>query len=135
MAFVGTTMAVIGGISAATSIASGVIGAKAAKKAGRVQARGSERAAELQEQHAREALKFNREVWQGQQQNLQPYMQIGQTGLANLGHLMGLPSDYQAPQPRVAPQRRPPMPVGAPGAIDPRRGEFTLSQMMQQRRV
>ena len=133
--FVGTTAAIIGGISAATSLATGAYGASQAKKAGRVQARGSERAAELQEQHAREALKFNREVYQQQQQNLQPYMQIGQTGVANLGYLMGLPSQYQEPAPaQAAPQ--PAGPQMSPAEfMEARRRGPGIGAMMQQRRV
>lgn len=136
--FVGTTAAIIGAaaISAGTSIASGVIGGKAAKKAGRVQARGSERAAELQERHAREALKFNREIWQGQQQNLQPYMEIGRTGLANLGHLMGLPSQYQEPQAQAPPMRSPAAaPFSPEEFFDSRRRGAGIGAMMQQRRM
>lgn len=135
LGFVGTTMAIIGGISAATSIGTAAYGASQAKKAGRVQARGSERAAELQAQHAREALKFNRQVYERQQQNLQPYMQIGQTGLANLGHLMGLPSQYQAP----APAQAAPQPVGpqmSPAEfMQARRRGAGIGDMMQQRRM
>ena len=135
--FVGTTAALIGAaaISAGTSVATSVVGARGARRAGPVQAAGSERAAELQERHAREALQFNREILQGQQQNLRPYMQIGETGLANLGHLMGLPSDYQAPPPAQAA----PQPVGPQMSpeqfFESRRRGAGIGAMMQQRRA
>lgn len=131
--FVGTTAALIGGISAATSIGTAAYGASKAKKAGRVQAAGSERAAELIKEHRDEALKFNRQVYEQQQQNLQPYTRLGGAGVANLGYLMGVDRGIQAPPPA----QRPPgagIPNISPEEImQARRRGPAISELMQRR--
>ena len=137
--FVGTTAAILGTVAAATSVASGAIAAKGAKKAGKVQAAGSERAADIYKEHAQQALDFNRQMYQQQREDVRPYQQIGQTGVANLGYLMGLPSQYQAPapaQPQGQPVRSPAaVPQIPEGVLRPRQEGLMLSQMMGQRRV
>ena len=85
----------LGIASAVGSTASGIIGSKAAKKAGKTQAAAADRSAELQSQSAREALDFQRQMWQTQQQNFAPWLNVGRGALSNLSHLMGIPAQQQ----------------------------------------
>lgn len=97
MPVISTALAIgLGVASAGGAIASSVIGSKAAKKAAGVQAEAGTRAAELQAQSAREALAFQKEQFATTQENFAPWLQTGRGALANLSHLMGIPSPQQA---------------------------------------
>lgn len=91
---IGTTAAIIGASIAATggSVASGVLGSRAAGKAAKSQSEAAAYAAELQKQAADEALAFQKEQWQTTQQNYAPWLEAGKTGLDALLHGMGLGS-------------------------------------------
>ena len=94
---IGTALALgLGAMSIGGSIASGVIGSKAAKKAAGVQAAAGTQAAQLQAQSAREALDFQKQMFATQQQNFAPWLGTGRTALANLSHLLGLPPQQEA---------------------------------------
>ncbi len=95
MAGITATLIGLGIASTVGSVASGVIGSKAAKKAAGVQAEAGTRAAELQAQSAREALAFQREQFATTQENIAPWLQTGRGALANLSYLMGIPSPQQ----------------------------------------
>lgn len=96
MPFVSTGLAIgLGALSAGGAIASGVIGSKAASKAAGVQAAAGTQAAQLQAQSAREALAFQKQVFATQQEQFAPWLQTGRGALANLSHLMGIPSQQQ----------------------------------------
>ena len=80
-------------------------------------------AAQLQAQGQANALQFQRQVWQQQQANLQPYLQAGYGGLANLSYLMGVGQNPYAGQQQtgVSPggvpyTRTPAAPAGTPSA-------------------
>lgn len=86
----GATAAIIGGIGAAGSVASGVIGANASGKAADAQSQAAMYAANLQNQQATNSLNFQKQVYGQQQQNLQPWLQTGTGALSNLSNLMGI---------------------------------------------
>ena len=100
----GITAALIGvGIASTVgSVASGVIGSRAAGKAARVQAEAGTQAAQLQAQSAREALAFQKQVFSTQREDFAPWLTAGRGALANLSYLMGIPSpqDGGGSQPR-----------------------------------
>ena len=75
-------------ISAGTSIAQGVIGSKASKKAAQQQQQGGERGLDVWNQ-----------VYGQQRQAYDPYLQIGRSALGNLGAMVGRPQT-QSPLPQ-----------------------------------
>lgn len=95
MAGITATLIGLGIASTVGSVASGVIGSKAAGKAARVQAEAGTQAAQLQAQSAREALAFQKQVFATQREDFAPWLQTGRGALANLSHLMGIPSQQQ----------------------------------------
>ena len=95
MAAITAALIGVGIASAVGSVASGVIGSRAAGKAARVQAEAGTQAAQLQAQSAREALAFQREVYQTGREDFAPWLQAGTGALANLSHLMGIPGQQQ----------------------------------------
>lgn len=80
----------LGALSIGGSVASGIIGSRAAGRAANVQATAANRAAELQARSAREALDFQREQYDTDQANFAPWLNVGTAGVANLAHLMGI---------------------------------------------
>jgi hypothetical protein len=74
--------AIIGG---ASSIIGNVIGASQASKAAAAQAAAAQQAQGLIQNNANQALGTQQKASQQEQGNLQPYVQAGQTSLANLG--------------------------------------------------
>ena len=86
----GTAMLIGGLVGGAGSIASGAIGASAAGNAADQQAQAAEQAAQLQYQASQNALGFQEQQYNQGQQNLAPWLQSGQGGLANLDYLLGI---------------------------------------------
>lgn len=84
--------AVLGGVIAGgSSIASGLIGSSAASNAAKTQANAANYAAQLENQAANRSMDIQQQQFNIGQQNIQPWLQQGQAGLANLSYLMGLP--------------------------------------------
>jgi len=81
------TMGIIGGVA---SLGSGIIGAGAASTAASEQA-----------QSAQQALQFQEQMWGQQQQNVAPYLGMGQSNIGNLMKMLGspLPTAPTAPAP------------------------------------
>ena len=84
-----TTLAIVGGISAAGGVASSVIGANAAGNAANAQAGAAENAQQLQAQEAQNALDFNKQQYATTQTNEAPYLAAGATGLNALQYGLG----------------------------------------------
>lgn len=108
---IGTTGAIIAAsaIGAGSSLASGIIGSNAAKDAS--------------QQHVnadQQAIDFQKQVWQQQQQNFAPFLQGGQTSFAALLQAMGLtpaPGSALPGQPQFGPGSLPPVPQYTQGAF------------------
>jgi hypothetical protein len=91
MSGVGTGIALAAGLGAAGGIAGGVISSSAAGKAASTQAGAAESAAQLQAQEAQNALNFQEQQWNTQQQNLAPWLTAGKGALSNLSGLLSTP--------------------------------------------
>ena len=85
-----TTLGIVAGVGAAGSIGGAVIGANAAGNAASTQANAADRAAQLQYQASQNALGFQEQQYAQNQANLQPWLQSGAGGLANLDYLLGV---------------------------------------------
>lgn len=100
---VGTALAISAGVGAAGSIASGVIGSKAAGNAAKTQAQASVYAADLQKQASDESLQFQKDQFATQQKNIAPWLQAGTgaintlSGLMNSGYFKDWTGQFQAP--------------------------------------
>ena len=126
----GATAAIIGGIGAAGSIGSAVIGGSAASSAASTQANAANYAANLQAQEAQNALNFQEQVWGTQQQEAMPWITAGHGAVGTLQNLLGVPSGPGATPTNVpslaTPQgimqsslgtsSRPPVSAGVPSA-------------------
>lgn len=86
----GTALMIAGGVAAAGSVASGVIGANAAQNAASVQANAAKYNANMQGQLGQEGLALENQQNQQDQANLQPYLQTGDNANATLQYLMGM---------------------------------------------
>ncbi len=86
----GTAMLVGGLAGAGGSLASGIMGSNAAQNAAPEQAQAAEQAAQLQYQASQNALGFQENEWNTEQNNLQPWLQSGSGALSNLDYLMGV---------------------------------------------
>jgi hypothetical protein len=86
----GATAAIVGGIGAAGSIASGAIGANAAGNAASTQASAANNAAALQAQEANNSLDFSKLQYGNSLQLMSPYINSGTSSLKQLDYLMGL---------------------------------------------
>lgn len=86
---VGTAIAISAGIGGATSIAGGIMGSMAAGQ----QADAAMNAAQLQYKASEDALAFQKEQWQKEQENLAPWLQTGKQGLTQLSQLLGIGKD------------------------------------------
>lgn len=86
----GTALAIAGGIGAAGSITSGIMGSNAAQNAASTQANAADYAANLQAQLGQESLANEIMQYEQGQANLEPWMQTGANSLASLGYLMGI---------------------------------------------
>jgi hypothetical protein len=85
----GTTLAIMGGVSAAAGVGSALIGSSAAKSAAATQAQGALSAQQLQAQEAQNALDFNKQQYNTSQQQQAPWLAAGQSGLNALQYGMG----------------------------------------------
>jgi hypothetical protein len=86
----GATAAIVGGIGAAGSIASGVIGSNAAGHAADTQAQAANNAALLQKQAADQALAFSKQQYGNSLNIMAPWLNTGQSAIQRLSALMGL---------------------------------------------
>lgn len=92
-------LAVSAGASAATGIASSVIGANAAGNAADTQAAAAEKNALLQKQEADQALQFQEQQFGQTEQNESPFITAGQGAVTNLASLLGVLSPEQLSSP------------------------------------
>ena len=82
--------AIIGGIGAAGSIGGAAISSNAAGNAANDQAQAAEQSANLQYQASQNALGFQENQWNTEQNELQPWLQSGTGALGNLDYLLGV---------------------------------------------
>lgn len=98
----GATAAIVGGISAAGSVGGAALASHGAGQAAQTQSNAALQAAQLQHQDAQAALGFQEQQYNTSQKELAPWLQSGQSGLANLDYLLGVgpngsPSSTTAP--------------------------------------
>ncbi len=86
----GTALMIGGGLAAGGSVASGLIGANAAKNAASTQANAAKYNANMQGQLGQEGLTLEEQQNLQNQANLQPYLQTGDNANATLQYLMGM---------------------------------------------
>ena len=84
------TAAILGGVGLAGGIGSAAIGAHAAGNAASEQSSAADRAAQLQYQASQNALAFQKQQWDTQQQNMAPWLSAGKGALGQLNYEMGL---------------------------------------------
>jgi hypothetical protein len=109
-----TTALVAGGLAAAGGLGAAALQSNAAGKAASTQSNAALEAAQLQHQDAQAALGFQEQQYNNSQQELAPWLQSGQSGLANLDYLLGIgPQSGTTPTPQGAPgtPARPSAPV------------------------
>src|SRR5437016_3286064 len=104
-------------IGALGSVAGGVLGSSAAGAAAQTQADAATRGSELQYLSGQQALDFQKQQYGQSQAELQPYLQAGYGGLANLQYLLGINPQGSVPSfgmpsqgggigtPRLSPQQ------------------------------
>ena len=97
------TGGILAGVGLAGSIGSAAISSNAAGNAANTQANAADYAAQLQAQEAQNALNFQEQQWNTQQQNLAPWLSAGKSGLSQLQALLntgqgGLLSAYPGGQ-------------------------------------
>ena len=93
------------GISAAAGLGSAAIGANAAGNAAKTQANAATTAAQLEAGSAQQALNFQKQQYNTSQQELAPWLQSGQSSLANLDYLLGIgPNGAPGASPEGTPQ-------------------------------
>ena len=80
------------------SIIGGIMAGKAASNAAQTQANAANTAAQLQYQSGQQALGFQQQVYGNTQAELNPYLQAGYGGLANLQYLLGITPQGNAVQ-------------------------------------
>lgn len=98
---------IIGGIGAAGSIATGIIGSNAAGKAADAQVSAANNAAALQKQAADEALSFNKLQYGNSLNMSSPWVNTGQSALQRLSQLMGIRPNQGLPPGVVNPNAPP----------------------------
>lgn len=84
------TIATVAGIGAAGSIGGALISSHAAGSAAHEQASAADRAAQLQYQASQDALNFQKQQWQTQQDNMAPWLKAGQGALGELQYGLGM---------------------------------------------
>jgi HPt (histidine-containing phosphotransfer) domain-containing protein len=108
----GATAAIVGGIGAAGSVASGLIGSSAAKNAANAQTQAANNAANLERQSAVDALNFNKLQYGNSLNLLSPFYNTGTAANSRLAYLMGLTPNQGLP-PGVVNPNAPPTPAGS----------------------
>jgi len=93
----GTALAIAGGIGAAGSLGGAALESNAAGNAASAQVSGADYAAQLQAEEAQNALNFQEQEWNTQQQNLAPWLKAGGQGLSQLETLLGVGGNKTAP--------------------------------------
>ncbi len=102
-------LAIMGGIMAASGVASAAIGANAAGNAADAQANAAIQAAQIQANQANKALDFSKQQYATGQAELAPWLSSGAGALANLSNLLGIPVSGNATIPGAAPTTAQPM--------------------------
>ena len=91
MSSVGAAIGISGLVGAGASLAGGAMSANAAGNAAQTQAGAAEQAQQLQATEAQNALNFQKQEFNTQQQNLQPWLQAGQGALGQLSGQLSTP--------------------------------------------
>lgn len=86
----GTAIAIAGGVGAAGAVGGAAISANAAGNAAGAASNAADYSANLQYQATEQGLQQQEQQWQTGQAEMQPWLQSGQQGLANLDYLLGL---------------------------------------------
>lgn len=81
---------IAGGVGAAGSIAGAAMGSHAAGKAAGEQSDAAKYSADLQYKASQQALDFQKQQWDTQQQNMAPWLTSGKEGLGQLDYLLGV---------------------------------------------
>jgi hypothetical protein len=113
---------IAGAIAAAGAVGGAAISSSAAGKAASTQAGAAKSAAQLQYEAAQNALGFQQQQWGAQQQQMQPYLQAGYGGLANLQNLLGIAPQGNYPTGPFNAGTSMPGVTGTPGAAGPMAG-------------
>ena len=92
----GTALLIGGGLAAAGSVASGVIGSNAATNAADTQTQAAEKNAAMQAGLGQEQLTAEEQQNQQNQANLQPWLQSGTNANATLQYLLGMGGENPA---------------------------------------
>ena len=87
---IATAAIVAGGIGAAGSLGGAALASSGANKAAQTQANAANQAAQLQYQASQNALDFQKQQWNTTQQQMQPWLQAGTSGVDRLSYLLGL---------------------------------------------
>lgn len=115
------TGGIMAGVGLAGSIGVGAISSNAAGNAASEQAQAANNAAQLQYQASQNALDFQKQQYNQNQANLQPWLQSGSGALSNLDYLLGItpqsPSGALASAPTSTPTGQRAITVGAGSAI------------------
>lgn len=86
----GLALGIGAGVSAAAGLGSAALSSNAASNAASAQTNAANHAADLQHQDAEQALQFQEQQFNTQQQNLSPWLNSGQGALTNLNYLLGI---------------------------------------------
>lgn len=110
-----STILGIAGIAAGVGggITSSIVGSNAAGNAADTQSQAAINAAQIQAQSAAQALAQQNAQFNTTQQNIAPWLHTGSGALANLGYLLGIPSQYRASS-ATAPSSGSPTPTPTP---------------------
>lgn len=111
-----TTALVAGGIAAAGGLGSAAIGAHAAGEASKTQSNAALTAAQLEHDSSQQALNFQKQQYATSQSEFAPWLQSGQSALANLNYLLGI-GPNSATTPSTAPGSTPASPGPAAAAM------------------
>ncbi len=112
-----TALLIAAGVSAGAGVAGAKMASGASKDAAKTQADAATEAAKIDAQGNKEALDWTKQVYNRDQEALNPYTQIGGSAMTTLGQALGLPAPkpYQPITTPVDPNHIAPG-VGAPGS-------------------
>lgn len=91
MSGVGTAIAIGAGVSAAGALGGAALSSHAAGEAASAQAGAAKSAAELQFEESQNALNFQKDQWNTQQENMAPWLNAGKGALGTLSSLLKTP--------------------------------------------
>src|SRR5579862_122171 len=112
-----TAIGIAGAVGAAGSLGAAALGANAAGNAASTQSNAALQAAQLQHEDAQQALQFQEQQYNTGQQELAPWLQSGQTSLANLDFLLGIGPNSTAAMPSTAAGAPTNTGIGSGGAL------------------